>query len=400
MAKRQSRRRSALALHKRPTARGDSIFEQLCRAIHRGELIPVIGDTIRTAHIFDVNLDEDLGVTGGSANGFDDGEVDEVDVEEELLELNVMEELAYRWAEDVGYPLNDRYRMARVAQFRVLDRENAIVAKEDYLNFLKRTLLDVAAEVARIENDPEGVELVAQLRREYTMSFADIVDELDYPLFPRGKEDPLRILARLPLKIYLTTGYFDFIERALIAEGKKPRSRLCFWNVQPENVEAEHRFDTRYEPDVANPVVYHLLGMEQYPASLVLSEDDFLDFLWQLAQDLPGDSGNRIIPPYLEAELNVSSLLLLGYRLEDWDFRVLFRGLLNSNRQAASGRGVSVAIQLDPEEQPLVNDVVKAKLYLSNYFRKASFRMKIGDSDEFVSELWQEWQRWTQGGGT
>ena len=393
------KRRSALRLIIQPVSQDESIYEQLCDAISKKTFIPVIGDTIRIAHIFNVDMDKDVDVD----NEFDNQGGDETNAVEENelpLKLNVIEELAYYWAESIHYPLSDRYRIARVAQFQALTKENPTQAKKDYLRFLKDTLLTVAEKVAQIEDDPEGVALVSHLRREHNRSFAQIVRELDFPRFPAGKEDPLRLLARLPLKIYVTTSYHNFIEQALIAQDKQPRSRLCFWNMQPKSVKPEHRPVEGYEPDNDNPVVYHLLGMEQYPPSLVLTEDDYLDFLWKMAEDLPGSShsAERIIPPYLEAELHSSSLLLLGYRLQDWDFRVLFRGLLNALPDVRKTRPKSVAVQIDLKEQPLVEDHEKAKLYLRSYFKEASFDVEFGDSDDFVLQLWREWQGLNQGG--
>jgi hypothetical protein len=52
----------------------------------------------------------------------------------------------------------------------------------------------------------------------------------------------------------------------------------------------------------------------------VLTEDDYLDFLVKVSWD------NTVIPPRIAEALTDSSLLLLGYHLQDWDFRVMFRG--------------------------------------------------------------------------
>lgn len=380
-------RRDLLSRSSRQASSSDSMLDQLIRALKQEKLIPVIGDTIRLTHIFDVDMD---GATGqGEPANDPDG-----------LSMSMIEVLSDRWADAVGYPLRDRAQLARVAQFHAVNKENPIVAKEDYLLFLKDTLLDVAANVADIEQDDEQLEVVEKLSREGSRSLVDIAETLEFPRFPDGKEDPLRVLARLPIKIYLTTSHYDFIERALRLENKNPQSRLCFWNTKPETVAQAHRFDPEYEPDVNKPVVYHLFGMEAYPESMVLSEDDYLRFLWRLARDLPGDSGERIIPPFLEAELNAASLLLLGYRLEDWDLRLLFHGLLNPDRIAMTERRPSVAIQLDPKEQPLVNKEMakKADEYINGYFKKAGFGVKCQDSDEFIDELWQAWQSNNMGG--
>ena len=129
---------------------------------------------------------------------------------------------------------------------------------------------------------------------------------------------------------------------------------------------------------------------------MVLSEDDYLDLLWALARDELGESnsGERILPPYLQGELNSSSLLLMGYRLQDWDLRVLFRGLLKTRK---GDLPQSTAIQIDIKDQPLVENEEQAKLYLERYFKKASLDVRFSESDDFVQQLWKEWEQWIQG---
>ncbi len=398
------RMRMMQASQSRLATQTDTFFEQRCRAIHRQQLIPIIGDTIRLAHIFDAHGDQEPNnddlieaqVIATDEFGVEAKANGQIDFER----FSVIEELAQYWAREINYPLTDRYLIARVAQFHILDRENSVTAKEDYLTFLKSLLLEIARGIAEEEDDQEEIAYIAQLGNEQALTFADIVTELDYPQFPEGKEDPLRVLARLPLKIYLTTSYYNFVERELEAAGKNPKSRLCFWNGRPLNLSKEHESDPNYTPDVNNPVVYHLFGMEQYPQSLVLSEDDYLDFLWTLARDLPGDSGERIIPPYLQAELNNSSLLLLGFRLGDWDLRVLFRGLLSSGPGLVQRRLPGTAIQIEVGDQPLVEDKEKAGDYLKEYFKQARLDVRYGDSDQFITDLWHEWQKWSQGAKT
>lgn len=400
-----TRRRSMLARLRPVSADVDTFFSRRCEAIYKGKFIPIVGDAIRIAHIFDVNENESLGFdleeydddnlsTAGNSQSPSDDVID-------FNKLNVIEELAYHWgqSEKVNYPLTDGFRIARVAQFHSLVEDNSTSAKGDYLSFLKQMLLGTALAIEESEGDQEEIAFIHQLRLERSLSFSDIVAELDFPRFANGTEDPLRILARLPLKIYLTTSYHNFIERELEAAGKQPHSRLCFWNMKPDEVAPEHRPDPNYLPDKDQPVVYHLLGLEQYPKSMVLSEDDYLDLLWALARDAPGfsHSGERIIPPYLEAELKSSSLLLLGYRLADWDLRVLFRGLLKADTGVSSNRPASTAIQINLKDQPLVQNEKQAELYLERYFRQAFLDVRFGDSDEFVQQLWREWQQWSQG---
>lgn len=142
--------------------------------------------------------------------------------------------------------------------------------------------------------------------------------------------------------------------------------------------------DRNYEPTWQEPLVYHLHGLELAPASLVLTEDDYLDFLVKISWD------NTVIPPRIAEALADSSLLLLGYQLQDWDFRVLFRGLINSKR--GSRRLLSLAIQLSLQHgQDEVASMDVAEDFLEKYFDKANFKIYWGETEKFTAELWANW---------
>lgn len=287
--------------------------------------------------------------------------------------------------------------LARVAQYRQLIPEGdhlegatahyiKLIANENYLTFLKRVLLQIAKRDQAISQSLR-VELEELAEEEY--SFADLTQDLGYPRFNKQYPDVLQKLAKLPIKIYITTSYYDFLERLLQAEGKQPQTQICFYRGEPSNIPPEHRTNLEFEPTPNNPVVYHLYGFEHYPNSLVLSEDDYLDFLVAMTKDT--NSLAPIIPLYIREALTDSALLLLGYRLQDWDFRILFRGLLTTNN--ADNRKFSVALQLDPEDQENIQDVAQAQLYLKRYFRSARFSVVLSNTANFVQALWQEWHQ-------
>lgn len=382
----------------------DSFFDSLVRAAVNEKLIPVIGDTIRISHIFNdyykQRLDRAVKDFAKTKRTGDDAAKANCT---EQLGVNTIEMLAKCWAQKIKYPLKDDHLIARVAQFNQLNSDDPYTANEDYLAFLKEMLLDVADDL--LEADDMTYAFIEQLRHESFLTFSDIVAELDLPLFTDRREDPLTILARLPLRAYITTSCHDFIERELEAAGKRPQSYICYWWMKPKDAPKERH----YEPDQQNPLVYHLFGMEQDPRSLILSEDDHLELLRALARDWEGDDANRIITPVLEKELNNSSLLLLGYRLQDWDLGVLYHGLLKA------GRGLSsTAIHFDLKRQPLVRDeeepsgqseedddsfLKKANDYLEKYFGRVGLKVRIGDSDEFVAKLGHAYKASQQGGG-
>jgi hypothetical protein len=263
-------------------------------------------------------------------------------------------------------------------------------ARIEYIRFLIERLLKIN------EDNEEYKDLVVQIRRQFpAMLFSDVVHQLDYPRFQQGVDDPLRLLARLPLKIYVTTSYSNFLERALIAEEKTPRTQLCFCKLGKSNIREEHLPDRDFKPSVTNPAVVHLYGLEDYTNTLVLSEDDYLNFLINAVEEI---NSQDYYPSYLRGALPESSLILLGYHMQDWDFRTLFRFGSKVRKVEAVDDELtpSVAIQFKPS---LERKEIEAKSlqYLEKYFAKRDFRVKWAGAEEFVYELWNTWNRYIQG---
>jgi len=200
------------------------------------------------------------------------------------------------------------------------------------------------------------------------------------------------LLARLPLPIYITTSQSDFLERALEAEEKKPRTQICFWSGMISSANPEHRTDPDFMPTVTNPLVYHLYGLEDYPQTLVQSEDDYINFIMSMVEDT--NTLNPIVPLNLRRALGESNLILLGYRLQDWDFRILFRFILKFRRDEFSPRGL--VIQLKQDEKKIGN-VEKSLEYLGRYFDRKKFDIEWGNAEVFIQKLWSEWNTYRQG---
>ncbi len=285
------------------------------------------------------------------------------------------------WAEAVSYPLADRHNLTRVAQYATHVSSDALSAKEEYLDFLKQRLVDKARE----EQPPGQSAFLDTLEAELPdVCFSDVAARLGYPQHENALDDPLRLLAELPLPIYLTTSFATSMESALRAAGKEPRSDMCCWHREMEG-EARSVFeeDPDYEPSVEQPLVFHLHGLDAYPASLVLSEDDYLDFLVKVSQD------PEAIPRRVTLALSESSLLLLGYGLQDWDFRVLFRGLITPRRTGRRLMSLSIQLLPQPAGEASLDD---AREFLKRYFDRADFEIYWGDAQSFMQQLWQEWE--------
>ncbi len=340
-------------------------WPELCRRIDVGQVIPIIGNSVFNELIFDLGDDD-----------------------ETLYSRSIEERLTDVWAEEIQYPLPEQHWLPRVALFdRVINSTDDRASKVRYLNWLKDTLLFLAEDDNTIDE-----ETIDELRDDLDQqSFSDIAVELGYPR--SGKNNSLQQLAELKLPIYITTSPFDFLERALKANHRNPRTQICFWSEEPTTyLDETHKMDYDFKPTAENPMVFHLFGLETYPESMVLNEDDYLDFLAIISKDIK--QKNPLIPVYLRKAITKSSLILLGYRLRNWDFRVMFRGLINAT--PSSLRRFNLAIQLEPHQKIPAVSAEQIRKYLEKYFVDSDFTVEWSTPHEFVATLWKEWNRWRQ----
>jgi len=351
-------------------------LDYLMPFIETGRVIPILSNSFRLEEIF--RADTELSAMLAAAPEHYD-EVRTFD-----------QQLTKKWAEKIEYPMSDSHNLARVAQYRQVVSGFPEGARKEYIRFLVDRLLEIN------EGDTEYKDIVATIRkRSQGLLFSEVVQQLDYPRFQEGVPDPLRLLARLPLPIYLTTSYSNFLERALIAEDKSPRTQLCFCRVGKSHVRPEQLPDRDFKPTATNPAVVHIYGLEDYSNTLILSEDDFTNFLMNAVEEI---NSQDYFPSYLRGALPQSSLILLGYHMQDWDFRTLFRFGSRVRKIEAVDDEItpSIAIQFKPS---LGKKEIEAKSlqYLEKYFAKRNFRVKWIGAEEFVYELWDTWSRYTQG---
>ena len=138
----------------------------------------------------------------------------------------------------------------------------------------------------------------------------------------------------------MTTAWTSLLQEALWENAKQPTTLSFPWNTT--NME---RLPETELPTVDCPLVYHLFGRLDDPSSLVLSEDDYLNWLVAWVER------RRSIPPAVRKALTARSLLFLGYRLDEWDFRAMFQGLKSFSGGELLRRNLHVAVQQSPESQ-------------------------------------------------
>jgi hypothetical protein len=126
-------------------------------------------------------------------------------------------------------------------------------------------------------------------------------------------------LARCPFNLVLTTCHDDLFEKALTLQGKNPSWYFYhFKGEQRENKELEGT------PNPYSPAVYHLFGKFDEPNSLVLTENDLLDFYINI------NSGHPKLPDSLRASLRNKTFLFIGFGIRHWYIRVWLKFFIRS----------------------------------------------------------------------
>ena len=197
------------------------------------------------------------------------------------------------------------------------------------------------------------------------------------------ESDPHSVLARLPCPVFVTGHPASLIGAALREAGKDPVEEVCRWRPDvydwPRSIfEAE----PGYVPSANRPLVFHVFGRLEVPDSLVITEDDYMEFMIRAAED------KSLVPPPVRAALADSALLLLGFNLQDYDVRVLLRTLVGQEGAQRLHRYTHVAAQVDPSSDVLSPE--RARRYLERYFgkfRQPSIDIYWGTVDEFAADL-------------
>jgi hypothetical protein len=255
--------------------------------------------------------------------------------------------LAQRLADEFKYPMEDSNDLARVTQFIALTYGDG--------TFPKRRV-------------------------------KAIIEACGTPNFG-ASDEPHSILAAFRLPLYITTNYDDFMVRALTERRKEPAQEVCRWNSQLKKDPSPLYKSRGFSNTVARPLVFHLHGHVGEVSSMVLTEDDYVDFLVNVASD-PG-----IIPRRIEKALTETSLLFIGYRLADLNFRVVLRSL---SRFLGSGqRRRNFAVMLPPAGEGKKGKGQDAAArrsqegYLTRYYDQLNVAVYWGTAQAFFQELYQ-----------
>jgi hypothetical protein len=282
---------------------------------------------------------------------------------------------AQAWAKSFGFPL-ERHRHSDLPQ---------------------------VAQFVAVQTKPRQLrsELAAFYRERLSERFPDVLDggghttlnDMILAVWKNASEafatEPHTVLAQMPCKVYVTAQATSLLTEALKEQGKDPVVDFCRWNpaVEPDEWPASPLTQDRdYEPSIERPLVFHILGTIEYPDSIVIAEDEYFEFLAEVARD------RELIPGPVREALADSTLLFLGFGLDDWDVRVLMRSIISPQSARRLGQFQHVAAQVDVQAADSVDD---ARRYMEAYFqrfREPSIDIFWSTVEEFSRQLAVRWE--------
>lgn len=280
-------------------------------------------------------------------------------------------EVARQLAAEYSYPFPTTQSLPRVAQFvGTLDNRRL---RQKIVSCL------VAGFKGRM-----GLEVDPADRRR---GLAEIIESSDWST--RSQElfegEIHHQLADLNLPLYVTTNFDSFMGLALRAQGRTARRETIAWREMASLEASRPHYDLEPPPSAEEPVVLHLFGTDDDPLSMVLTEDDYLDYLARISRDY-----EYLLPTSVNEALASTTLLFLGYRLEDLDLKVILRGLLaNLDLERWGMLHVAVQIESSVADRAKLEEVTR---YFQKYFANSKIDVYWGNVRQFVADLHARWQ--------
>lgn len=279
------------------------------------------------------------------------------------------EEVAQSWIGKYRVPLDQQRDLSAVAQFVEAAKEGVGRPHDLLLRLL-------AEDLPRRDEFPHRERLQGRTLSEVISSTADLH-------FTRHPREPHLILANLPISTYVTTNPDSFLVEALRRQGSAPVRQHCLWREDMRDPTILERYKG-LRGTLKEPLVFHIYGSDEDPTSLVLTEDNHLDFLRAVASD-PG-----LLPVHLQSSLTKSMLLFLGYDPRRLDSRVLLRGLLAHRKDLRRER--YAVLQIDPKEGDAMH-AGELRSFLESSCQQLLIRVYWGTVDAFLGELRDRWNR-------
>ncbi len=189
--------------------------------------------------------------------------------------------------------------------------------------------------------DPSNLQRVA-LFYEIARSRHQLVDAVTNAVQTGKRPSPmLRALAELGFPLVITTNYDQLFENALVGAGKQPRVAVYTPKLEATT---DHR-----DPTAESPIVFKIHGDISQPQTIVITDEDYIQFVLRMSNKDPYDP----VPLTLKYYLTGWTTLFVGYSLLDYNLRLLFKTL----RWKIDSASVPDMYSVDYHPDPLIFDV-------------------------------------------
>jgi hypothetical protein len=314
-------------------------WSSICKFVHSGQCVPILGPDV-AEHI------------NGSSRA-----------------------VAMHVAREQSFPMDtrDQFDLAKVSQYLAI-QQSPKFARSAIRAAFQDEMYKAGKRILGKDVSAMGV---LDLQQALAIHAATLDDE---PL----KRDPLRIVAGFDVPLFVNAAYDTLLEsyvREADSSGKKkvPVPLASEWRDARTRDASKQVFPG--EATVEKPYVYYVFGKrrEAEESTWVLTEDDFFDYLIRTSQ-------YKLMPGTVSEALVAGSLIFLGFPLDDWKFRVLFRMIIAKDGSELLKQFNHVAVQVDPAETTLANARL-AKTYLQKYFTNSKIDIYWGTAGDFLRQL-------------
>ena len=279
--------------------------------------------------------------------------------------------MAQNWARKFNYPLSSHFQddLPQVAQYVAISESSTSLPRYDFIDHVYAQTWAKYGDVLREDgfapvDQPDPADLNDLMLAVWQKKNQD------------AERDPYTTIAALNQTVYLLADPSDLLVAALKAQGCDPQIRIAPWNDDARDLNEIYDEDAPegWKPSQKQPVVYYLFGRLDKPRTMVITEDDYFDYLIQLTEH------RHDIPDYIRGALARRSLVFLGFRFQDWEFRTFFRFLMNQKGKLS--RETHIAAQLEPTEHSII-EPSRAKDYLKQYLQQEQIDIFWGRTIDF-----------------